>query len=261
MNSRAAVKAVSPLEEAAPSSGVHNIQTYKGPSATSHARLGQIATLKVHIAVETERLLEHRYFQLCRTGSLGRAQMIGVLKELYCFSTFFERILTLRIARHSTNTDSRTLDVAREHLAEEMGHVTMFRDCLLASGVCPDELKGLAPKTLTKALYGYLLATVLHENDYVINVAVTQVMETIGEHFFRATSAAMKVHRLATRAVDEHAEEDGGHASLGMELAALFDDQTMQDSRRVIADLYRLMPIVFDEWLGAANLVINSATA
>jgi hypothetical protein len=262
MNSRAATKA-SVYVDPASAAPVNGEPTSRGRGQTpvTRGRTAQIAAIKNLIAKENAGLLQHRYFDVCRTGSMGRAQLVAIMKELYCFSVFYERILTLRVARHSTTMDARSLEVARQHLEEEFGHVRLFRTCLLDSGVSPQELSQLAPKTLTKALYGYLLATVLHENDYVINVAVTLVMESIGYHFFQATSAAMKLHQMSNGAAEEHATEDAGHAVLGIELAARFDEQTMRDSQRVIRDLYRLMPIVFDEWLAAGKLALNAGTA
>jgi pyrroloquinoline quinone (PQQ) biosynthesis protein C len=246
MSARASAEA-SLYEEEPPTQVLSN-----GASKVTY-RPAQITTIEQLIAEQNQTLLLHRYFELCRTASLSRAQMIAIIKELYCFSTFFERILTLRVARHSSNQDARTLDVARRHLEVELGHVDLFKECLLTSGVSLEEISRLVPRTLTKALYGYLLATVLHETDQVASVAVTHVMESIGSHFFRATSQAMKVHDLSTGAVDEHAEEDDDHAALGIDLVATFDDQTMRDSRRVICDLYRLMSYVLDDWLEVAR--------
>jgi len=219
------------------------------PSSRRPRMAGKGAALMELIRTENEALLTHRYFDLCRSGALDRGQALEIVKQLFCFSVCFERLLTLRIARHSAWMDPRTLRVAREHLREELGHVDMFRKCLRENGVSSEELARLSPKMFTTALFGYLLATVLHETDLVANVAMISVMERIGVHFFRATSVMLKRHDMQTDAVDQHAEEDEGHATMGLELLTSLERRTLMDCRRVITDLYRLMGHVLDEWL------------
>jgi hypothetical protein len=138
-------------------------------------------------------------------------------------------------------------------LREEIGHSELFSQCLEVNGVSRDELSRVTPKMFTKAMFGYLTATIQHENEYVSNVAIMQVMESIGYHFFSATLKVMQQHDLMARAMEEHAEDDEEHANLGVELAAHFDERTWHDCRRVINDLYRLFGFVLDEWLGVHN--------
>jgi thiaminase len=194
-------------------------------------------------------LLAHRYFQLCRDGELDRVQLIEIVKQLYCFSVFFERLLTLRISRYSSNMDPRILKAARQHLREEIGHAELFQRCLLSNGVSQADMNAVLPRMFTKSLFGYLLATILHENEYVVNVALMQVMEGIGHGFFKATLEVMKSHGMFTTVMQQHSEEDGQHARIGLELADEFDRRTLDDCHRVIEDLYQLMGHVLDEWL------------
>lgn len=196
-----------------------------------------------------EVLLAHTYFQLCETGQLDRERLLDVVKQLYCFSIFFERVLTRRLAEFSSHQDQQIAQIARGHLRDEIGHAELFRQCLLANGVSAQEIDGVAPKMFTKALFGYLLATIAHENEYVSNVAIMQVMETIGYHFFRTTLHVMKMHEMLDKAFIAHAEDDEEHRHLGLDLAATFDERTMADSLRIISDVYRLMSFVLTEWL------------
>jgi hypothetical protein len=209
----------------------------------------RIAQIQSFVAAETRGLLAHRYFALCRSGEVSREQMVDIVKQLYCFSVFFERIIMTRIARHSSAMDARVLRLARKHLREEFGHPELFHQCLLQNGVPAPELNRVAPKMFTKALFGYLLATVEYENEFVTNVAIMQVMEGIAMHFFRSTLPIMELHRLSSAAFKEHSEDDEHHSALGLELATSFDDKTLADCRRIIEDLHRLMGFVLDEWL------------
>ncbi len=211
---------------------------------------GKIAALQAAIDAKNAALLNHRYFRLCRTKEMSRKQIIEIVKQLYCFSVFFERLLTRRIAEYSTAMDARVIEIARKHLREEIGHAGLFLHCLEANGVPVDEVTRVTPKMFTKAMFGYLTATIQHENEYVSNVAIMQVMESIGYHFFSATLEVMRRHDLMADAMVEHTEDDQEHAHLGVELAAQFADRTMRDCTRVIGDLYRLMGFVLDEWLG-----------
>ena len=209
----------------------------------------QIDDIEKLVAKENEGLLTHRYFQLCRTRSVNRSQAIDIVKQLYCFSVFFERIIAQRIARYSSGMDGRVLRLARQHMREEFGHPDMFRECLMKNGVTATELTRISPKMFTKAMFGYLMATVLYENEFVSNIAIMQVMEKIALHFFQETLLVMESHDLTTTAFRQHSEDDELHSTLGLDLAASFDIQTMASSRRIIEDLYRLMGFVLDEWL------------
>jgi hypothetical protein len=175
------------------------------------------------------------------------------VKQLYCFSVFFERLLARRITEYSSTRDPRIIQIARGHFREEIGHAQLFRDCLVANGISTDEVDQLAPTTMTKALFGYLTVTVLHENEYVSNVAIMQVMESIGFHFFAATLKVMEAERMLAEAMEKHTDDDEDHAELGVELAAEFDDVTMADCERVIDDIYRLMSFMLHEWLNRAR--------
>lgn len=215
---------------------------------------GNAAELERLIASKNESLLEHPYFRRCRTGQISRAQLLEIVKQLYCFSVFFERLLARRIAEYSSARDPRVIALARGHMREEIGHAQMFRDCLLGNGVSASEVGDIAPRMFTKAMFGYLTVTLQHENEYVSNVAIMQVMESIGLHFFSETLKVMRAHDMIAEALLRHAEDDDGHSRLGLELAECFDGRTMSDSRRVIDDLYRLMGFVLDEWLAPADL-------
>lgn len=195
-------------------------------------------------------LLDHRYFRMCRSNELGTEHLISVVKQLYCFSVFFERLLTRRITEYSSHQDQRILDFAREHLREEIGHVRLFHDCLARNGVPDDAIGNLAPMMFTKALFGYLSATLQHENEYVANVAIMQVMESIGYHFFTETSNVMKLLGMEADAISHHVEADEHHPEIGAELLEDFNDATMADAVRVTNDIYRLMAFVLDEWMG-----------
>jgi hypothetical protein len=223
---------------------VHNLKAVTDSPGSANA-----LEIESHLAARREALLEHRYFRLCRTGELGRAQLIDVVKQLYCFSVFFERLLTLRIGRYTSDMDGRVLKAARQHLREEIGHAELFQRCLIGNGVSQAEMTAVMPKMFTKALFGYLLATVLHENEYVANVAIMQVMEGIGLSFFRATLGVMRAHRMLTTVMQRHSEDDEEHSKIGLELAGDFDRATMFGCHQVIDDLYRLMGHVLDEWL------------
>src|SRR6185295_18238783 len=170
-----------------------------------------------------------------------------IVKQLFCFSVFFERILTRRIAEFSSAKDDRVVQMARGHLREEIGHANMFQQCLVDNGVPAEEIPLLSPKMFTKAMFGYLLATVQHENEYVTNVAIMQVMESIGYLFFSRTLVAMDAHKLSANALVQHTEADEHHPEMGWDFVPSFDEATMSDCRRVIEDLYRLMGFTLDE--------------
>lgn len=202
------------------------------------------------LSSKNEALREHKYFRMCRSGELGSQHIVGVVKQLYCFSVFFERLLTRRITEYSTHQDQRILELARQHLREEIGHVCLFHDCLVKNGVPPEAIAEIAPKMFTKSLFGYLSSTLQHENEYVANVAIMQVMESIGCYFFRETSNAMKALGMEHDAVTHHIEADEHHHEIGADLVADFDEVTMTDAMRVVHDIYRLMAFVLDEWMG-----------
>jgi thiaminase len=202
---------------------------------------------------KNQEILKHPYFHMCRSRQISKDQIVDVIKQVYCFSIFFERLLTRRIAECTTSTDVRLLQMARGHLRDELGHVQLFADCLRENGVSRAELSQLRPKTFTKTVFGYLLATIQHEHAYVSNVALMQVMESIGYYFFTATCDAMRAHGMAAAAMQQHTEDDAEHAALGIELIAQFDEQNLRDCDRVINDVYRLMSLMFEEWAGAGG--------
>jgi len=208
--------------------------------------------LRQYIDRKNDALLSHRYFVLCASHKLNRQDAVEILKQLYCFSIFYERLMMRRVAQFSTRMDHRVLEMARAHLREELGHSELFRQCLVANGVASKALAQVVPKMFTKALFGYLLATLQHENEYVGNVAILQVMESIGLHFFRATVVLMRRYSMPVDAIEQHAIADEWHASMGMDMGNDFDEATATDCRRVIDDLYRLMDFVLDEWISSA---------
>jgi pyrroloquinoline quinone (PQQ) biosynthesis protein C len=224
------------------------------------ARADQVSELRRLIEAKNAALLEHDYFVRCRTQEISRQQLIGIVKQLYCFSVFFERLLARRITEYSSDRDPRIIELARGHFREEIGHAQLFRDCLVANGVSTEEVDQLAPTTMTKALFGYLTVTVLHENEYVSNVAIMQVMESIGFHFFSATLKVMEAERMLAEAMEKHTDDDEDHSELGVELAAEFDDTTMKTCERVIDDLYRLMSFMLHEWLNRSREVVQAAS-
>jgi pyrroloquinoline quinone (PQQ) biosynthesis protein C len=194
---------------------------------------------------------------------IDRTQMLDVVKHLYCFSVYFERILARRITEYSSGKCPEILALARAHMREEIGHAELFRACLEANGVTRAEIHKLEPSTFTKAMFGYLTVTIQHDNEYVSNVVIMQVMESIGYHFFSATLKLMQAHSMAADAMLQHSQDDLEHADLGAELIANFDESTTRDCVRTIDDIYRLMPLVFDEWLDLAQsdeLPVLSAT-
>lgn len=202
------------------------------------------------IVSKNDALLSHRYFKQCRGNELGKPHLIEIVKQLYCFSVFFERLLTRRISDYPSQRDQRVLRIAREHLREEIGHAELFHDCLRSNGVSEEEIVGLTPKLFTKAMFGYLMTTLQYENEYVANIAIMQVMESIGFHFFSETLSVMRKNALAAEALFRHTEDDERHPELGLELVASFDATTLATCVRIIDDVYRLMAFVLDEWLG-----------
>lgn len=218
--------------------------------AANHPGQKRVQRIRQLLESSNAALLCHRYFQMCRANQLDRERVLGVLKEVYCFSVFFERLLTRRVSDYPNGRDPRVLKIARDHLRNELGHVELFRQCLLANGVSSGELANVAPKMFTKAMFGYLTTTILHENEYVTNVAMMQVMESIGFHFFKETLGVMQLQSMSADAFARHVEEDERHLEEGMDLIAQFDDETTDTAVAVIQDLYRLMGFMLDEWLG-----------
>jgi pyrroloquinoline quinone (PQQ) biosynthesis protein C len=210
----------------------------------------KIQHMREIIGAKNQALLSHRYFQMCRSSRMNREQVLDVLKQVYCFSRCFERLLTRRVTEYGNGRDERVLAIARGHLRNEIGHVDLFRQCLLENGVSQAELNRLAPKMFTKAMFGYLTATILHENEYVTNVAMMQVMESIGYHFFKETLAIMQLQGMQAEAFAQHAEDDERHLEEGYELIGQFDKETTETTLGVVTDLYRLMEFMLDEWLG-----------
>ena len=219
-----------------------------------------VRALRELIESKNQALIGHRYFRLCEGGELGRAQMLEVVKQLYCFSVFFERLLTRRITEYSSRGDQQLLQMAREHLREELGHSELFRVCLINNGIRVDDVRAIEPKMFTKAMFGYLVATIQHENEYVTNVAIMQVMESIGYLFFSRTLQAMDAHQLSADALVQHTEADEHHPEMGWDFVPSFDENTMADCRRVVGDVYRLMGFTLDEWLGLAPTATGTVT-
>jgi pyrroloquinoline quinone (PQQ) biosynthesis protein C len=206
--------------------------------------------LKDMIEEKTVLLLGHHpYFIRCRAKQIDRDQALNVVKHLYCFSVFFERLLARRVTEHSSMKDPRVLALARKHLQEEIGHAELFRECLEINGVAAEDVLELVPATFTKAMFGYLTVTIQYESEFVANVAIMQVMESIGCHFFAATLELLQSHGIVARAIAEHAAADIAHANMGLELIDRLDDGMMSDCRRIVSDVYRLMSFVLAEWL------------
>lgn len=218
--------------------------------SSPRAKVERIAEVKNLIQAKNAQLLEHEYFRLCRENQLTRGQLMDVVRQLYCFSVFFERLLARRIAEYSSAMDPRVITMAREHMREEIGHAQMFADTLRSNGASSAEIDRLEPAMFTKAMFGYLTVTIQHENEFVSNVAIMQVMESIGYHFFTATLGVMRSHDMLADAMLQHSEDDEHHSELGLDLIAELDSRTMRDCKRVIEDVYRLMSYVLNEWLG-----------
>jgi hypothetical protein len=202
-------------------------------------------------------LRRHSYFKRCHSGALTAPQLLGVAEQLYCFSVYFERLLTRRLSMLPSRTNATILEISRQHLAEEIGHAKIFRGYLQSHGLTAAQVDALAPKTYTRALFGYLLATLEYENEFVANIAIVQVMELIALNFFTATRAAINKVGLGDGPFELHSVADDGHAELGLELCGGFDEHTLQASETAIDDLFVLMPHVFEEWLPAAGVKQN----
>jgi len=213
------------------------------------AGLAKLTSIQHQLALENEKLLRHPFFELCRTEAIGRDRLLGIVTQMYGFSVLFERLLTRRIAESSSGTDEKVLRVARQHLREEFGHPDLFRECLRLNGLSDDELRLASPNTFLRALFGYLLATIQYDNEYVGNVAIMQVMETIGFHVFGATLGLMQKYDMVSTALKQHTEDDESHSQMGLELIPSFDDRTMSASERVIKDIYHLMSFVLDDFV------------
>jgi len=99
-------------------------------------------------------------------------------------------------------------------------------------------------------MFGYLLATVEYEHEIVTNIAIMQVMESIGLHFFEETFKIMEEHGLHSQAFEDHAEDDKVHSERGMDLYMMLGSPVLADAERVISDMFHLMGFVFAEWLG-----------
>ncbi len=194
-------------------------------------------------------LLDHPYFQACRLGTISPAHMLKIMKNLYGFSVYFERLLTRRISHYNSQMNEDLLRIAKQHLREEIGHSDLFRDCLMQNGVDAVEISAIQPTRYTKAIFGYLLATIEYENEYVTNIAVIQVLEIIGFHFFSATLKVMQKCGFSANAFQAHSEDDAGHLLLGLENCADMDEPTQKDCKRVILDLFGLFDDMFTEWM------------
>lgn len=203
-------------------------------------------------------LSQHPYFIRCRSRQIDRKQAIELVKHLYCFSVFFERLLARRVTEHSSLKDPSVLALARKHLAEEIGHADLFRECLVANGLSSNDVDRLTPSAFTKAMFGYLTVTIQYESEYVSNVAIMQVMESIGFHFFAATLTMLESHGIVAHAIALHAAADVDHAQLGVDLLTKVAPELMDDCRRIVYDIYQLMSFVLAEWLGVDTNVMNN---
>jgi hypothetical protein len=209
----------------------------------------KIDTIRDYINNKMTVMLRHRYFWACRSCAITREQLLSVLKQLYCFSIYYERLLTMRVSRYSSTMNREILEAARDHLKEEMGHADLLTHCILNNGVQPEELQHIAPKAFTKAVFGYLMVTVEYENEFVTNIAIMQVMETIGMYFYEATLQAMQAHGFECSAFKKHADDGVENSTMGMELYAYLDEQSMSDGKRIIDDLFHMMRFMLDEWM------------
>jgi hypothetical protein len=212
----------------------------------------RIEAIRDEITAATATLRRHRYFELCRTRQIGRAKLLEIIQQMYCLSIYFERLLTFRISHHSSDMDLRVLRLARLHLQEEFGHAELFRECLVDNGIPIDDVSRIRPTLFTRALYGYLLATISHENEFVTNAAMTQAMENLAVLVFSATLPVAEHHKIISGVLAHHSLHDEQHALLGIELAGDFDDSTLRGAVAAIRELHSLMGFVLDEWLGAA---------
>ncbi len=223
------------------------------PADDGPGQRANITVVEGLIAAENEALLRHRYFEMCRSRAISRAHTLEIVKRMCCFSTMFERLLTGRLAQYSANKDPGILQVARRHLREELGHPDLFHECLRQNGVPASEVTGTVPGVFMKSMFGYLLATIQYESEYVANVALMQVMESIALLVFGATLPLLQAHELVATALQQHTDDDEAHARMGLELVAACDEQTMKGCRRAIADLYHLMGLVLDEFIALAT--------
>jgi hypothetical protein len=235
-------------------SAMQNVTVIRTPKTDlrhdTRSGTNRIDAIRREVQAGTESIGRHRYFELCRSREIGRAQLMEIIGQLYCFSVFFERLLTLRIAYYSSNMDGRVLALARTHLKEEFGHASLFFKCLAENGMPVEEIKQIKPKMFTRAMYGYLAAIITHENEFVANIAIMQAMESLGWQFFSATLPVLEHHKMMSEAMKAHSEDDEEHSKLGLEFAEGFDDATLSTSVATIRDVYRLMGFVLDEWLG-----------
>ncbi|HYD79911.1 MAG TPA: iron-containing redox enzyme family protein [Paucimonas sp.] len=175
--------------------------------------------------------------------------MLETLKQIHCFSAYYERLITRRLATFRMNTNRDLLSTARHHLMEEIGHPDLFRACLIANGLSDGECDEIVPGTHTKALFGFLLATIDYEDEYVGSVAMLQAMESIGKIFFDATLASMRAVGMAADVFAAHSEADNDHAELGYDELADCDPYTIKDCIRVIDDIYVLMDHFLDQFI------------
>lgn len=196
-----------------------------------------------------ESLLRHDYFQACRAGALGRSQMVTILQQLYCFSRLFERLITRRLATLSPRAPESIIDVARQHIRDEIGHPAMFRRVLLDLGMTREECNRLVPSAHTMALYGYMLVLMEDESEIVFSVAMFQFLEAAGFQFFNAMLPLIAQIGEARHAFVEHAEHDAGHEMMGLEDVILFDEQVRVDCQRVLPNLFCLAENVLKEWM------------
>ena len=229
-----------------------NHQTHSIPATTDHSvavKTQNLQTIQLFLDQQMNLLLDHPYFKTCQRGDISKPQMVQIMKNLYGFSVYFERILTRRISHYNSRMDHELLLIAKKHLREEIGHADMFRDSLLSNGVSATEIRDIEPTRYTKAIFGYLLATIEYENEYVTNIAVIQVLELIGYHFFTTTLEVMKKNGFSSSAFQAHSDDDTTHSLLGLEHCAAMDEVSLKDCKRVILDLFGLFHDMLSEWL------------
>src|SRR5580765_3965243 len=88
-------------------SAMQNVTVIRTPKTDlrhdTRSGTNRIDAIRREVQAGTESIGRHRYFELCRSREIGRAQLMEIIGQLYCFSVFFERLLTLRIAYYSSN--------------------------------------------------------------------------------------------------------------------------------------------------------------
>jgi hypothetical protein len=198
---------------------------------------------------QVEKLLKTPFFTACRAGRVGRPEMLAILPQLYTFSLYFERIITRRVATYSTRAEPVLLEKAREHMVDEIGHARMFHDVLRSVGWSSERIEAIKPSGMTKAVFGYMLATIDYDDALVTNVAIMQVLETIGQHFFSHSLEIMKELGLPLKSMQAHTEADDEHSLIGYDLYDQMDAKTLDHALHVVRELFSLMARMITSWL------------